>query len=119
MPYTQFNSSTPDGTQTGPNAITSMRENLLAVRDGVVAQAMYGFNFSKQNGTGTDEMPQYMYYTKGVEKIRLTFTWDVTNMRPNSIVYAYTPDSGSNYYNIGTLTFTWAGSGYLSTTTWS
>ena len=122
MAYTDFEENKPVASDTGLVVVDNIRNNLMAMRDAVVAGTMYGWDFSKIDGTGTADQPQYMLYTKGVEIIRLTFTWGTTggaDGNPTQIVYEYSANSGTDYDAIGTLSFTYDTDSNLITQVWS
>ena len=62
--FIQFDSSNPVGTQTGPNAIVSMLNNLLALRTSLLSGKVKDFVFERANGTGTADNPQFFLLQK-------------------------------------------------------
>lgn len=112
MVYTAFLPDTPVIADDGDVVINNTRENLMALRDAVVAGALKDWDMSKTGGAE----PTEILYSKGTERIRLTITWASGN--PTVIVYAYDADSGASYDTIGTLTLAYT-SGELVSETWS
>ena len=118
MVYTPFVPDKPVIADNGDIVINNTRENLMALRDAVVAGALKGWNFSK---TGTAE-PTEILYSKGTERVRLTITWGTTggaDGNPTVVIYAYSANSGGLYDTIGTNTLAYDSSGNLVTETWS
>ena len=118
MVYVAFIPDTPVIADNGDIVINNTRENLMALRDAIVAGALKGWNFSK---TGTAE-PTEILYTKGTERVRLTITWGTSggaDGNPTVVLYEYDGDGGASYDTIGTLTLAYDSSGNLTTETWS
>lgn len=112
MVYTAFVPDKPVIADDGDIVINNTRQNLMALRDGIVAGALKDWDMTK---TGTTE-PTEILYSKGTERVRLTITW--TSGNPTTIVYAYSSNSGGLYDTIGTLTLAYT-SGDLVSETWS
>ena len=112
MVYVPFTPDTPIIADNGDIVINNTRENLMALRDAVVAGALKDWDMSK---TGTAE-PTEILYSKGTERVRLTITWASGN--PTVVLYEYSANSGGLYDTIGTLTLAYT-SGDLVTETWS
>lgn len=120
MAYTPFVPDKPVITDTGGDVVDATRENLMALRDAIVAGVLAGFNFSASGGTAA--YPTTMLYSKGVERIRATVTWGSSGgalNNPQVVVYAYSANSGGLYDTIGTLTMTYDVDGNLTSSTWS
>lgn len=117
MAYTDFADGKPVAADNGNDVIDDIRDNEAALRDGVQMGAMKGWNYSKTDGTGTAEEPQYIFYKKSVEWLRATLTWSGGNV--TIAVWEYSANSGSTYSAIGTETISYDGSGNVVTTTWS
>ncbi len=117
MPYTPFDQTKPDAaTQNGTAFGASIRNNLNAIRDACIMGGGFpGFNMSKSGGTAAE--PAQILYSKGTERVRATLTW--SGGLVTQAVYAYSSNSGGSYDTIGTVTLTWDGSNYLTSTTWS
>lgn len=113
--YTDFLPDTPVIASNGDVVINNTRNNLMALRDGVVAGVMPGWNYTHSGGT--DEEPTEIIYKNGVEWVRLAITWSVNN--PTVIVYSYSANSGTLYHPMGTITNTYNGNGTLTGSTWS
>jgi len=112
MAYVPFVEDTPVIADDGDVVIDNTRENLMALRDAVVAGALVGWDMSKTGGAE----PSEILYSKGDERLRLAITWASGN--PTVIVYSYDGDAGASYDTIGTLTLAYS-SGELITETWS
>ena len=120
MTYTVFDPASPTTAETRQVAIDDTRYNLLAIRDAVIMGNLAGFNYAWSGGT--DSQPNYITRTKGTEIIRATITWGATGGatgNPTSIVYEYSPNLTPTYSTIGTCSYTWDASGFLTSTTWS
>lgn len=118
MPYTQFDSANPVVGQSRFNAIESMRNNLLALRDMSLFKMAVGFNFSKAGGTV--EQPAQHFFKKGAEWIRNDLTWGTTGGAEGNVtqVVRYKSlNSGTTYDLVETITFTYDVNGNLSEVT--
>lgn len=123
MVYVPFVPDTPDITDTGAIVINNTRENLMALRDAVVAGALKGWNMAATGGTA-EEPTQILYSDNATtEAIKLTITWGTTggeDGNPKTIVYAYSADDfGASNEAIGTWTGTYGSGGNLTAETWS
>lgn len=120
MAYTPFVSDKPNIADTGTAVIDNTRQNLMALRDACVAGVLAGWALTASGGTA--EYPTQLLYSKGTERVRLTITWGSSGgalYNPQTIVYAYSADSGGLYDTIGTLTNTYDTNGYLTAASWS
>jgi len=119
MAYPSFNSLKPDpSTDNGSDAFTGTRVNLLALRDAALAGSLPGWDLSVTGGTAA--RPTTWTYSKGTERLRLTITWGTTggpNGKPQTVVSAYSSDSGSAYDVIGTSTLSYDASGNFTGST--
>lgn len=119
--YIPFDPAQPDGaSDNGTNYNTDHLNNQAALRDHIVEGFFKGYAFSQANGTGSAERPQYVYFTKGAHIIRYTLTWTDTGggaYQVTSMVIDRSLDTGSNWDAIETITFTYDGSGNLTSTT--
>ena len=118
MSYTQFDSANPVVGQTRFNAIESMRNNLLALRDMSLFKMAVGFNFTKVGGTA--EQPAQHFFKKGAEWIRNDLTWGATGGAEGNVtlmVRYKSLNSGASYDLIETITFTYDANGNLETAT--
>lgn len=122
MPYNSFTNDKPIGTDTGPQAIDYARNNLMAMRDAVNMGTMKSWNYSKTDGTGTAEQPQYIFYKNGTLWLRATLTWGTVGGEAGNVtvaVWAYSTNSGGAYDTIGTETIAYDASANVVSTTWS
>lgn len=120
MVYVKFTPDTPVITDTGAEVIDDTRQNLMALRDAVVAGAMVDWNMAASGGTAAE--PTQILYSKGTERVRLTITWGTTggeDGNPVTVVYAYSANSGGAYDTIGTWSGTYDANGNLTAETWS
>lgn len=124
MPYTFFDKTKPAGASNGPTVMADIRNNLMAIRDGIVLGGIPGFNCSASGGT-EDQPTQYLFTGTGVnstERIKAVVTWGTTGGatgNPQTIVYTYSSDSGTTYVAIGTMTVVYTAGGYFSSFSWS
>ncbi|PUB82370.1 MAG: hypothetical protein DBP02_15060 [gamma proteobacterium symbiont of Ctena orbiculata] len=111
MAYEPFDPALPDpSTENGTQAFDSTRKNLLAIRDGLIRNGGYpGWNSEAQNSDGTtpptdpDQMDQIVY-SRGVERIKLVYTWGTTGGEEGNAVEItsyYSADSGGLYEPLG------------------
>ena len=122
MAYTDFVKDTPDIADTGAVVINNSRENLMALRDGLVCGALNTWNMDITVGGGSAAEPDEIIYKSGVEWLRLDITWGTAggdDGNPTVIVYAYSANSGGLYDTIGTATMTYDSSGNMTDITWS
>jgi len=122
MAYLTFENSVPVSSDNGLDVISDTRKNLEALRDAVQIGAVASWNYSKTDGTGTAEAPQYIFYKNGVNWIRGTLTWGTSGGADGNVtvaVWAYSSNSGGAYDTIGTETIAFDVDGNVTTTTWS
>jgi hypothetical protein len=122
MVYVPFVSDKPVIADNGDVVINNTRQNLMALRDGLVAGALVGWDLTVTVGGGTAEEPDEIIYKNGTEWIRLDLTWGTTGGDDGQVtvcVYAYSANSGGLYDTIGTLTNTYNGNGTLTASVWS
>jgi len=120
--YVGFDDDKPINTDTGNTVLTDIKNNLQGLRDGILYGSMDFWDYSKADGTGTAEMPQYYFLKKGALWLRATNTWGASGGEMNNISsqeWDYSEDSGSNYDEIGTISTTYNADGYPTATTWS
>lgn len=121
MAYVPFDQTRPDAaTQNGTAFATSTRANLAALRDMLVGGSPFGWNYSWSGGTA--DRPTTVLYTCGTERIRGQITYGTSGGaldNPTQVVYAYSPDSGTTYHTIGTMTVTYTTGGDVNAVTWS
>lgn len=124
MAYVSFNKTLPAGASNGPTVLADIRNNLMAIRDGIVLGGIPGFNCAASGGT-EDQPTQYLFTGTGVnstERIKAVVTWGTTGGalgNPETIVYTYSSDSGTLYEAIGTMTVVYTAGGYFSAFSWS
>ena len=107
MAYTDFTITAPAATQTPGAALTSARENLLAMRDALIGGAglFPGWNCQAQNANGTSPptdptKPAQYLWSKGTERIKMALTWGTTGGAADQVtrvVISYSADSGATY----------------------
>ena len=121
MAYISFDPASPNPTtQNGSVCFDGTRNNMKAIRDAGVMQVFPGFNMAVAGGTA--EQPATITYSKSTERVRLTITWGSSGGaagNPQTVVYAYSSNSGSSYDTIGTETITYDANGNVTATTWS
>lgn len=119
MPYDSYVIGNPDGaTGTGATFATQLQVNLNALMHGVLMGVMEDWNFAITAGTGTAAQPQYHVYSRGVYRVRGTFTWNA-NGNPTSILWDFSGNSGGTYDTIGTVTYTYDASLNVLSYAWS
>lgn len=125
MPYSQYNKTKPDGVGSGTVTLQEIRDNLNAVRDGIMLNGLPGFNCAASGGT-EDQPATYLFTGTGAnstERINGAVTWGTTGGElgnPKTVVFTYSSDSGVTYpITIGTLTVTYTPNGYFSSYAWS
>jgi hypothetical protein len=122
MPYVPYADNVPIGLALVETVVDNTRENLMALRDNVVIGTMPGWAYSKTNGSGTDEQPQYTFMKKGSEWLRGTFTWGTTGGEDGNVVsvlWQYSNNAGVDYQTVGTQTFTYSVDGVATAVGWS
>ena len=125
MVYVAFVSDKPVIADDGDVVINNTRENLMALRDAVVAGALKGWNMSQVVGAGSTDEPDEIWYSNNsnTEAIKLDITWGTAggeDGNPTVIVYFYsTDDFGASNETIGTLTMTYNSNGTMTVSTWS
>lgn len=120
MSYVAFDQTKPDGTANGSVTLQHIRENLAAIRDIAALGAAPGWNYSWSGGTA--EKPAIMLWSKETERLRSTNTWGSTGGAADNItqaVLAYSSNSGSTYFTIGTQAIAYDANGNVTSTTWS
>lgn len=103
MAYTDYVITTPDPTtQTPGQAFTSDRQNLLALRDGILFGAGFlpGWNCHAENADNTEppdnpEKPAQLKLFKSQERIKIALTWTGDNV--TRIVCSYSANNGSTW----------------------
>ena len=129
MAYVPFVDGYPLLSQDGDDAVDSMRNNLMALRDAVVLGAFVGWDMTVTAGTGSNEQPQYLYMHRNgasTERLRITYTWGTTGGEagnPTVLALHYTADDdplGSAVWDsMGTFTITYNSDGTVASGAWS
>lgn len=120
MSYVPYDPATPNPTQTGTNFANSSRDNLRALRDAAALGTMPGWQFWTSGGTA--EQPSQLIYGLLAERLRVTLTWGTAGATAGMVtqaVYAYSSNSGSTYFNIGTQTMVYDSNGFVTNVNWS
>ena len=112
--YDYFNAAIPDPDNVRSSDIDAIRTNLTALRDAIIEDAFYSFDYSWSGGTAAE--PTCQFYKNGNDWLRLTITWSGGN--PTSILYEVSINGGANYETIGTEVYTWDVDGNLTSTAW-
>lgn len=115
MAYNHFDHSKPDGNADGATTINELRINQSALRDAIVAGAIAGWDMTPSGSNASQ--PDTITYASGVERIRCTLTWNEGAV--TVAVWDYSPDSGTNWDNIGTENITYDSDGNVISITWS
>lgn len=125
MAYNPFDNSKPVIGDDGNIVIDEVRENLMALRDAVVAGGASLKDFDLAVSGGTPEEPTTHIYTHKVDtniKVKCVVVWGTAGGSLGSITSAalsLSVDSGAVYDPIGTKTFTYDVNGNLTGATWS
>ena len=105
----------------GDVVINNTRENLMALRDAIVAGTLLGWDMTPAGGTAEEPATIKYNRTSPNEWIRLTITWGTSggdDGNPTIIVYAWSDDDAT-YHNMGTATMTYDSSGNTTDVAWS
>jgi hypothetical protein len=103
MAYTDYDPDLPDPTtQTLGQAMTSDRNNLLAMRDMILAGVgtFAGWDAEAQDSDGTTppttpSQADQIVWSSGTERVKLALTY--TDGLVTAMTVSYSADSGSNY----------------------
>lgn len=121
MPYIGLDTAKPDAVaQNVTQSWQSMRDNMRALRDMVVAGFAPGWGMAPSGGT--PEQPAQVLYSNGLERLRVALTWGATGGASGNVTqaaYAYSADSGTTYSTIGTRTLSYDSAGNCTGITWS
>ncbi len=131
MAYTDYDPDLPDPTtQTLGEAMTSDRNNLLAMRDMILAGCgtFAGWDAAAQDADGTTPpttpaAPQAVVWSSGTERVKLALTY--SDGLVSRMVVSYSADSGTSYDVIkggttnGYCDLTYDASGNWLSTAWS
>lgn len=117
--YVPFDPAQPDGSSDdGAETLTDVLANQAALRDHIISGQFKGYTYAQSGGTA--ERPSVVTFTKGAHIIRHTLTWaDVGGgaYQVTQAVVERSLDTGSNWDAIETITYTYDGSGNLTSTT--
>ena len=118
MAYTQFDQTAPNpSVSTIATVCAQVIANQKALRDMVSSGALFGWAGSVTTA-GTDNFhPAVITLTKGVERIRKTYSYSAGNCV--GVFYEYSSNSGSTYDPIGTMTLSLNGDGSYNSHGWS
>ena len=100
MAYTPFDGTKPTVAGTRQVGIDAIRNNGIALRDGIIIGRIGGWTLSVVNGSGTAEEPQYRVWSNGTERLRGTYTY--TSGYVTAITWEYSADSGTTPNATGT-----------------
>lgn len=120
MSYSPFDPTKPAGSDAGTAVCSEVNVNELALRDAILMGGVNGFAYSQTVGTGTAEMPQYMFWTNGATILRATLTWGSSGGsfdQVTQIIWDISYNTGSTYNNICTETRTYDSNANLTATT--
>lgn len=120
MVYVKYTPDTPVIADTGAEVVDDTRNNLMALRDAIVAGALVDWAMAATGGTAAE--PTQILYSKGTERVRLQVTWGTTggeDGNPTQVIYSYDGDAGASYDTIGTWTGTYDVNGNLTAEAWS
>ena len=113
MAYTAFAENKPVVSDTGLVVVDDMRNNLMALRDMLVSDSLFGFNYSWSTGSAAE--PVDVIYKKGTEWVKVVRLWATGDNTKNR--YYYSSDSGGAYDFIKREVRTYS-TGSLDTSTW-
>lgn len=115
--YKFFVDGVPVTSDKSLKVISDTRNNLLALVHVATMGSIQGWEYSKDDGTGTADEPQYLYYKKSARWIQGEMTW--ANGTITQIVWRYSVNSGGAYDTIGTESVTYDTDGNVETVTWA
>lgn len=114
MSFTEIDVTVPGG-DTMAEAWGKTNAGFLDALREVVLGAVPGWNWSFE---GADpSAPSAEVWKNGAHWVRIEYSYN--SGRIASALYRYSVNSGSNWTNKGTESYTYDGSGYLTATTWS
>ena len=98
---------------TGTQVVNYIRQNLEALRDGLVLGDMPGWTFTTSGGTAGQ--PATITYVRSPNTITGSVSWGVSGAATGNITsIVFVLVIGATSYPIGTLFFTYAGVGTLA-----
>lgn len=118
MAYVEYDSANPDGSQTGPNAILSMRSNDRSLRDAAIIGAFKSYDYSQSGGTA--RQPATIFFKNGAIWLKGSITWGTTSgakYNPTQIIWELSTNTGGAFDQIATQTFTYDSSGNMTAMT--
>ena len=125
MAYVDFVDDKPVISDDGDVVINNTRENLMAVRDGVVMGKFLDWNMTPTVGGGSAEEPDSIEWRSGqgsgTDRVRATITWGTSggaDGNPTTIVWAFSVN-GSVYDTMGTQTITYDVNANITWITWA
>ena len=125
MAYVDFVDNKPVISDDGDDVITDIRQNLMAVRDGVVMGKFLDWNMTPTIGGGSAEEPDSIEWRDGkgagTDRVRATTTWGTAggaDGNPVTIVWAFSVD-GAVYDPMGTQTITYDSNSNITGITWA
>lgn len=124
MTYALFDKNKPAGASNGPTVMQHVRDNLMALRDGVITGGIPGFECVASGGT-EDARTECLFTgtgTNSTERIKVVIVYGTTGGalgNPQTLTFTYSSDSGATYVAIGTMTVTYSAAGYFSSYAWS
>lgn len=120
MAYTHYQDSKPDVSDIGSDLVEDIRQNFMALRDALVAGAVYGWDMTPSGGTA--DQPVVIKFNRGTsEYLKLALTWGTTGGEEGNVtvcVFSYSTDD-SIYDTIGMLTMTYTSEGFVTAASWS
>lgn len=125
MAYEDFQYGRPDGdNDSGPETLSAIRRNLLAVLDSVAASGVppCGWNMEAQDSDGTyppstPSTPDQAVLTDGQQHLRVEFSWNNGRLASWTAYRSY--DGGSTWEPIGTRTKTYHSTGPVIASGWT
>jgi len=118
--YESFQNNKPSSADNADTTIANIKRNFLALRDGCVIGSMY-WNYSKTDGTGSNDKPQYYYYKNGSLWIQVENVWGTDPENLDSIIQQtiiYTETGGAPYETAGTVNYVYDSPTILKSSTW-
>ncbi len=125
MAYIDFVDDKPIISDDGDVVIDSTRENLMAVRDGVVMGKFLDWDMTPTVGGGSAAEPDSIEWRSGqgagTDRVRATITWGTSggaDGNPTSIIWAFSVN-GTVYDTMGTETITYDVNANITGTSWA
>ena len=125
MAYIDFVDNKPVISDDGDDVINDTRQNLMAVRDGVVMGKFLDWNMTVTVGGGSAEEPDSIEWRdgqgSGTDRLRATITWGSAggaDGNPTVILWEFSVN-GSVYDTLGTETITYDANSNITGKTWA